>query len=46
MEPEPGRPLPGPIAMFLMGAPGPDSERASKAILDLRPGALIVVAPG
>jgi hypothetical protein len=36
--------LPGPIAVFLGGPPSPRAERLSDAILERRPGALIVVA--
>jgi hypothetical protein len=39
-----GTRLPGPIAVFLGGPPSPGSERLSDAILERRPGALIVVA--
>jgi hypothetical protein len=35
--------LPAPIAIYLTGPPSPQVERLSDAILDARPGALIVV---
>ena len=34
----------GPTAVFPLGSPGRETERLAKQILDLRPGALIVVA--
>jgi hypothetical protein len=34
-----------PTAVFAMGRPSPETDRLSDAVLDLRPGALIVVAP-
>jgi hypothetical protein len=34
-----------PTAVFVMGRPSPETDRLSDAILDLRPGVLIVVAP-
>ena len=33
-----------PAAVFAMGPPSPEADRLAEAILDLRPGALIVVA--
>jgi hypothetical protein len=33
-----------PAAVFAMGPPSPEVDRLAEAILDLRPGALIVVA--
>ena len=42
LEPS-GVPLPAPIALFLGGSPSARAERLSDAILDARPGALIVV---
>jgi hypothetical protein len=38
--------LPGPVAVFLNGDLDPEQDRLSDAILDLRPGLLIVCAPG
>jgi hypothetical protein len=37
-------PMHAPAAVYLRGAPTPEGKRISNAILDLRPGALIVVA--
>ena len=34
-----------PTAVFVMGRPSPQTDRASDAVLDLRPGLLIVVDP-
>ena len=39
-----GERMPAPAAMFLKGPPSPEVDRLSEAILDLRPGALIVLA--
>jgi hypothetical protein len=39
-----GTRLPAPIAVFLKGSPSPQGERLADAILEARPGALIVVA--
>ena len=36
--------MPAPAAVFAMGPPSPEVDRISSKILDLRPGALIVVA--
>jgi hypothetical protein len=35
-----------PAAVYVGGPPTPEAKRVSSVILDLRPGALIVVAPG
>jgi len=45
LEPTYDRPLTAPMVVFVMGPPCPESDRAADAILDLRPGVLIVVAP-
>lgn len=45
MEPVEGLRMKAPTAVFVMGRPSEDTDRASDAILDLRPGVLIVVAP-
>lgn len=34
-----------PTAVYVAGPPSPQAKRVSEVILDLRPGALIVVAP-
>jgi hypothetical protein len=34
-----------PTAVFAMGRPSQETDRFSDAVLDLRPGVLIVVAP-
>ncbi len=39
-------PIDAPTAVYVGGAPTPEGKRISNLILDLRPGALIVVAPG
>ena len=39
-----GERMPAPAAMFLKGPPSPEVDRFADAILELRPGALIVVA--
>jgi hypothetical protein len=36
--------LAAPVAVFVRGRPSPEAERLSDAILDFRPGALIVFA--
>jgi len=35
--------MPAPTAVYAAGPPGPVTQQLSKQILDLRPGALIVV---
>jgi hypothetical protein len=35
-----------PTAVFVQGKPSPETDRISDALLDFRPGLLIVVAPG
>jgi hypothetical protein len=35
--------LSAPTAVFALGAPSPETDRCSDAVLDLRPGLLIVV---
>jgi hypothetical protein len=35
--------LSAPTVVFALGAPSPETDRASDAVLDLRPGLLIVV---
>jgi hypothetical protein len=44
MAPSEGSPMSASAAVFVMGPPSPEVDRLSNAILDLRPGALIVVA--
>jgi hypothetical protein len=44
MEPTHGARMKAPTAVFVMGRPSEETDRFSDAILDLRPGALIVVA--
>jgi hypothetical protein len=44
MSPSGGTRMPAPAAMFVMGPPSPEVDRAADAILALRPGALIVFA--
>ncbi|HEX8854250.1 MAG TPA: hypothetical protein VF752_01520 [Thermoleophilaceae bacterium] len=45
MEPDAGTPpMAAPVAIYLRGTPSPRSKSVSQAFLDLRPGALIVVA--
>jgi hypothetical protein len=44
MEPADGAPVAAPTAMFVMGRPGSEADRVSDAVLELRPGVLIVVA--
>jgi len=39
-------PLRAPTVVFAMGPPSPQVDRASDAILDLRPGLLVVVDAG
>jgi hypothetical protein len=39
-------PLVRPAAVFLGGTPSPEAQRVTDRLLKLRPGALIVVAPG
>jgi hypothetical protein len=43
MEPVAQTRLSAPTAVFVLGTPSPQSDRASDALLDLRPGLLIVV---
>ena len=38
--------LTAPTAVFVTGKPSAQADRASDAVLDLRPGLLIVVDPG
>ena len=38
-------PLRAPTAVFVTGPPSPQADRASDALLDLRPGLLIVFDP-
>src|SRR5512133_2587050 len=45
MEPGEAVPMKAPTAVFVMSRPSAETDRASDAILDLRPGVLIVVAP-
>jgi hypothetical protein len=45
MEPADDIPVAAPTAVFVMGKPCPQTDRLSDALLDLRPGVLIVVAP-
>ena len=44
MSPEGENPLPGPAAVFVNGQPSAEVDRLSNALLELRPGALIVLA--
>jgi hypothetical protein len=44
LEPVDGIRLLAPTAVFTMGRPSPETDRLSDAMLDLRPGVLIVVA--
>ncbi|HEY2161674.1 MAG TPA: hypothetical protein VGH24_10235 [Solirubrobacteraceae bacterium] len=46
MEPAGEARMLGPTAVYIGSSPTPEAERISKRMLDLRPGALIVVAPG
>jgi len=39
-------PVGAPTAIFVQGAPSPETDRLSDAILDFRPGVLIVLDPG
>ena len=43
--PERDAPLPGPIAVFVNGQRDPEQDRISDAILDMRPGLLVVCEP-
>ncbi len=43
MQPADDAPLRAPTAVFVAGPPSPQADRASDALLDLRPGLLIVV---
>jgi hypothetical protein len=38
--------LPAPAVIFMTGPPSPEADRLSDAILEYRPGALFVAAPG
>ena len=42
----PGLELDAPAAIFLTGPPSPAADRLSSAVLDWRPGALVVVFRG
>jgi hypothetical protein len=42
--PSPGFALPAPMVVYVRGRPSARTERLCDAILDLRPGALIVLA--
>jgi hypothetical protein len=44
MAPTGGQKMTAPAAVFVNGPPSPEVDRVSDKILDLRPGALIVVA--
>jgi hypothetical protein len=44
LSPTGGMRVPAPTAMFVMGPASPESDRIADAILDLRPGLLIVLA--
>jgi hypothetical protein len=44
VQPGDDAPLRAPTAVFVMGPPSPQVDRASDALLDLRPGLLIVFA--
>ena len=44
MAPVAGQRMTAPAAVFVKGPPSPEVDRVADAILDLRPGALIVVA--
>lgn len=46
LAPECGQLLPAPAAVFLKGPPSRELSRVSDAILDLRPGLLLVCVPG
>jgi len=43
MTPDEERPMPAPTAVYAAGPPSAQTQGLSKQILDLRPGALIVV---
>jgi hypothetical protein len=43
MQPGGDAPLRAPTAVFVMGPPSTQADRVSDAVLDLRPGLLIVV---
>ena len=43
-SPPAGFALPAPVAVYVRGRPSARTERLCEAILDLRPGALIVLA--
>jgi hypothetical protein len=45
MEPAGDTRMLGPTAVYIGNPPTPEIERISKRMLDLRPGALIVLAP-
>jgi hypothetical protein len=40
------QPVPAPTAVYALGPPNAETDRLSDAILDLRPGVLVVVVPG
>jgi hypothetical protein len=40
-----GEPVFAPTAVFVKGSPSPEADRLSDALLDFRPGLLIVLAP-
>jgi hypothetical protein len=44
MAPDAGVELAAPVAVFVNGPPSPEVDRVSDAILNMRPGALIVLA--
>ena len=46
MEPTGDTPVKAPTAVFVMGRPSAEIDRQSDAILDARPGILIVVTAG
>jgi len=43
--PEGGEPVFAPTAVYVRGTPSPQADRLTDALLDLRPGLLIVLAP-
>lgn len=43
MQPDGDTVMPAPTAVFATGRPSPQADRVSDAILDLRPGLLIVL---
>jgi hypothetical protein len=40
--PEDREPMPAPVAFYVHGTPSEETRRVSDALLDLRPGALVV----